>query len=218
MTLDEIERETAKLGLGLVGSFHPVPEDLAPSGIQTLCLFGPTGPDMWKAFSASPEFSDGLAHPMDRWSERVIQSLGDRFDAQPLFPFGGPPWQPFQRWATKAEGAVSSPVGMQATPGRGLWTSYRGALGFKSRLTLAARNMASPCASCHAPCLSACPVDAFATGLYDVPKCVGHVKSAHGIGCSDGCKVRKSCPYGAELDLPAAQRKFHIDAFLRANG
>ena len=107
---------------------------------------------------------------------------------------------------------------MQVTRQRGLWTSYRGALGLREHLELETQPATSPCIGCDAPCLSACPVDALNAGAYDVPACVGHLKSGAGDACLDGCLVRKSCPHSAQFHLPEDQRRFHIAAFLRSNG
>lgn len=216
MTLKQIEDAAAAEGLAVVGAFHPDSEDLAPEGSGTLVLLGPGGPEMWAAFSHSPECADGAEHPMDRWSRRVISRLAASLAAKPLFPFGGPPWMPFQRWAVRGEGAVSSPVQMQATAGRGLWTSYRGALTFEDRLDLPGALHADPCAPCPSPCRTACPVGAFAEGRYDVPACVAHVRSEAGAACRSGCLVRRACPAGQPLNLPEMQRKFHMTAFLAA--
>ncbi|MFK7944750.1 MAG: ferredoxin [Paracoccaceae bacterium] len=214
--LEDINEAAHAQGLAIVGAFHPGTDDLAPEGTGTLVLLGPGGPEMWAAFCASAEFGDGAAHPMDRWSRRVISRLAQGLGAEQLFPFGGPPWSPFQRWAAQGEGAVSSPVQMQATSERGLWTSYRGALAFTGRLELPVPVHTNPCEDCPAPCLTTCPVDAFADGRYDVPKCTAHVRSDRGEACRSGCLVRRSCPAGQAINLPDAQRKFHIDAFLRA--
>jgi hypothetical protein len=218
MTLEEIKARVTATGIGVVGAFHPEAEDSAPAGIATLILLGPAGPEMWHAFQTAPEYGDGAPHPMDRWSERVIGGLATKLDAQAFFPFGGPPWQPFQKWAVTGEGAVSSPVSMQATMGRGLWTSYRGALGFRERLALPDATKQSPCLDCKAPCLTACPVDAFSDGTYNVPRCVEHLQQEPRVACRNGCLVRTACPYGGAISLPVKQRAFHIDAFLRANG
>ena len=164
MSWDEIGAAVQAAGLGVVGAFHPVEDDGAPREIATLLLLGPVGPAMWQAFRAAPEAADGLADPLDRWSRRVVGGLADRFGGAAFFPFGGPPWHSFQRWAARGEGAVVSPVAMQASPSRGLWASYRGALGFAGRLALPQRSVADPCLGCPAPCLTACPVDAFAGG------------------------------------------------------
>ena len=217
MTLDAIRARAGEAGLGVVGALHPGPDDGVPEGIATLILLGPSGPEMWTAFSASPECADGQPHPMDRWSRRIITAMADDLGGEALFPFGGPPWQPFQKWAVRGEGAVSSPVAMQVSQERGLWVSYRGALGLKQKIDLpqAARN--SPCDGCPAPCLTACPVDAFGGGSYDVPRCIGHLKDPD-VPCRSGCLVRVACPFSVRIDLPCEQRAFHIDAFLRANG
>lgn len=204
-------------GLEVVGAFHPGPGDGAPEGVGTLLLLGPSGDAMWAAFRESPEARDGRPHPLDRWSRRMIDGLADRLGGVALYPFGGPPYHPFQRWATKGEGAVPSPVAMQASPRRGLWASWRGALGLAERLPLDPP-CANPCLLCPAPCLTACPVDAFSGNAYDVPACIAHVTSPSGVACRDGCLVRAACPAGAALAPPREQRAFHIAAFLRAHG
>jgi hypothetical protein len=219
VTLAEIAAAVGRIGLGPVGVFHPEPADLVPDDLQTLVLLGPADAAMWEMFRASAEAQDGLPDPLDRWSRRVIGGLADELGARAFFPFDGPPWHPFQRWAARGEGAVVSPVGMQATSRRGLWASYRGALGFAAWLSLPPRQLASgPCLGCPAPCLTACPVDAFAGASYDVPRCVAHVAGEAGAACRDGCLVRANCPAGVGLQLPVVQRAFHMGAFLRAQG
>lgn len=214
--LTRIAAAAAPAGLGVVGTCATVESDGLPGQIRTLVLLGPAGPEMWAAFSASPEAADGETHPMDRWSRRVIGTLAGQLGAVAFFPFGGPPWHPFQNWAARAEGAVASPVAMQATPKRGLWASYRGALGFRQLLEAPRQGGSGPCAACHAPCTGACPVDAFRDGTYDVPRCVAHVRGPEGVACRAGCLVRRACPVGVALELPEAQRRFHMAAFLAA--
>ena len=217
MTGEMLDRAAAAAGLGVAGAFHPRAGDRAPEAIGTIYLLGALGNRMWEAFSASPEASDGQPDPLDRWSRRVIGGLAADLGAVALYPFGGPPYQPFQRWAERGEGAVASPVAMQVTPARGLWASYRGALGFREQIALAGREGAGPCPACPAPCLTACPVDAFAGGTYDVPRCVAHITSPAGAACREGgCLVRHACPAGRDVAPPAEQRRFHMEAFIRA--
>lgn len=217
MSWDAVARAVAAEGLGPVGAFHPRRGDGVPDGIGTLVLLGPDDGAMWRAFQAAPEAADGLPDPLDRWSRRVIDSLAARLGAVALYPFGGPPWHPFQRWAVLGEGAVASPVAMQATPSRGLWASWRGALGFSATLALPERRFVDPCLGCNAPCLTACPVGAFSGGGYDVAACVTHLGNDGGAACRAGCLVRQSCPAGASVGLPAGQRAFHMAAFLSAH-
>lgn len=212
-----IEASAARHGLSVVGGFHPRPDDDAPEGVQTLLLLGPGGPEMWEHFSQSPEHLDGAPHGMDRWSFRVISGLAADLGADAAFPFGGPPWSPFQKWALRGENAVPSPVGMQASPSRGLWVSYRGAMMFRRRVELPLWPEASPCSPCAQPCRTACPISAFKDGTYDAARCAAYVQSDEGQLCRDGCLVRKSCPAGRQINLPSYQRAFHMQAFLTAN-
>lgn len=218
MRMTEIAAAVGATGLGVVGWFHPGPQDGAPDGAGTLVLLGPSDGAMWALFRASGEYRDGPPDPLDRWSRRIIDGLAARLGAAALYPFGGPPWHPFQRWAALGEGAVKSPVAMQASPARGLWMSYRGALAFAERLRLPPRPMADPCEGCPAPCTTACPVDALAGGSYDVPRCVSHVTGPAGAACRRGCLVRAACPAGAATTLPVEQCAFHMAAFLAAQG
>ncbi len=212
-----LSRALQRHGLAAVGSFHPAAGDRLPPGIGTLVLVGARGRTMWEHFRTSPEFGDAQPHPMDRWSRRVLDAVAAHLGARAFYPFGGPPWMPFQRWAERGEGAFSSPVGMQVSAARGLWVSYRGALGFPARISIAESERGNPCTGCAEPCRTACPVDAFAAGRYDVAKCVAHVTSAAGAACrSTGCLVRHACPAGHGTAPPAAQCAFHMEAFIRA--
>ncbi|MEM9737072.1 MAG: ferredoxin, partial [Pseudomonadota bacterium] len=159
-------------GLAVVGHFQPGPGDGA-SGAATLALVGARGDALWPHFSQSPEAQDGAPEPLDRWSRRVLERIAAELGAEAFFPFGGPPYMPFISWAAKAEGARVSPVAMQVSPRRGLWMSYRGALGLREAWA-PAPELDAPCDGCPRPCVTACPVNAFATGGYDIPKCLDH--------------------------------------------
>lgn len=216
-SMARIEAALARHGLAVTGAFHPAEGDRAPAGVATLLLIGARNDAMWRVFTGSPEFTDHNPEPLDRWSRRVLETVAAAIGARALFPFGGPPYLPFQHWAARGEGAMASPVGMQVSPSRGLWMSYRGALGLPFRVPLGAPPAASPCIACPAPCRSACPVDAFAGGSYDVARCVAHVTSAAGALCREGgCLVRQACPAGKGHAPPAPQSRFHMDAFIRA--
>jgi hypothetical protein len=186
--------------------------------IGTIVLAGMAGREGWSAFAASPEASDGLADPLDRWSRRVIEALAAELGARALFPFGGPPFLPFQQWAQRAEPVHPSPIGILIHPRYGLWHSYRGALGLREKLAIAApARVRSPCESCTGRwCLSGCPVGAFSSAGYDVAGCAGQLRSAAGADCMGfGCRARRACPVGAEHAYGPEQAKFLMRAFLR---
>ncbi|RDD61211.1 4Fe-4S dicluster domain-containing protein [Ferruginivarius sediminum] len=222
-----IAEAVAAHGLLLRGGFHPEGAVDAPALDDgrtpgTLLLVGNAGPAMWRVFSASAEAADGQPHPMDRWSRRVIGELARRFGARAIFPFEGPPYYPFQRWARRAEAVHVSPLGILIHPEYGLWHAYRGALAFPGRLALPPPDeRPSPCDSCpDKPCLSACPVHAFSSRGYDVAACAGYLDSPGGRDCLDkGCLARRACPVGREYLYEPGQAAYHMAAFhLSASG
>ncbi len=186
--------------------------------VRTIVLAGMAGREGWSAFAASPEASDGLADPLDRWSRRVIAALAGELGARALFPFGGPPFLPFQQWAQRAEAVHPSPIGILIHPRYGLWHSYRGALGLSEKLAIAEpATVRAPCESCTGRwCLSACPVGAFSSAGYDVAACAGHLRSGAGADCMGlSCRARRACPVGAEHAYGPEQANFIMRAFLR---
>jgi hypothetical protein len=223
MTYEEIGRAAGSAGLVLRGGFHLVPEDGLPAGpggvpAQTLLLLGMVGAEGWAAFSASPEAALP-EHPLDRWTRRVTEELAARLDAGALFPFEGPPYWPFQRWAMRAEPVAVSPLGILIHPAYGLWHAYRAALLFGRRLQLPApAPQPSPCEACaDKPCLAACPVGAFTRSGYDVGACAAHIAAPAGALCmEEGCRARDACPVGHAYRYPAPQIRFHMQAFRRA--
>ena len=212
--------ETA--GLAPRGGFHPGPEDGVPplgdgAAPGTVVLAGMTGERGWEAFLASAEFGSS-PDPLDRFSRRVLGELAAALGAQALFPFGGPPFLPFLRWAQRAEPVQPSPMGPLIHPDHGLWHAYRGALAFAERIELPPRDeRPRPCDTCvDRPCLATCPVHAFSDAGYDVPACIGFLAGAEGGRCLEGgCLARRACPVGKPY--PPAQQQFHMVAFMHAN-
>ena len=205
-------------GLSIIGGFATRPEHGAAESIRSIALLGLSRKG-WDLFAASPEAQDGDEEPMDRWSLRVVTALAKEADATPLFPFGGPPYQPFLRWAAATGKIWSSPLGMSIHAERGLWMSFRGALGFSDlKENLTAATAERPCDTCNdKPSLSTCPVEAFAHGVYDVPTCVSHIETPGGVDClGRGCKARHACPVGRDWAPRPAQAAFHMGAYLKA--
>jgi hypothetical protein len=220
MTIEAVFSAIAQAGLVPRGAMRlDVSErEGALAEVRTLVLAGMAGREGWSAFAASREARDGLAHPLDRWSRRVIEALARGLGAKALFPFGGPPFWPFQQWARRAEPVHPSPIGLLIHPRYGLWHSYRGALAFREALAVPKRAaVPSPCESCSGRwCLKTCPVGAFSAAGYDVAACVGHLKRSTGADCmSFGCRARRACPVGAEHAYGAEQANFLMPSFLR---
>lgn len=214
---DALAGELAVHGLILRGGFHPEPGDDAPEDAATLLLVGNAGAEMWPAFSAAGRSE---ANPMNAWTVRVVAPIAAAAGGRALYPFDGPPYRPFQRWALRAEAVHPSPLGILIHPDYGLWHAYRAALVFSDRIALPPRReRPSPCASCaDRPCLSACPVDAFTPGAYDAAACRAHIASPAGADCMDlGCRARRACPVGDKWRYEPDQARFHMAAFRRGS-
>jgi len=220
----DIVEASARVGLVARGGFHPcdsdgVPPSAAGAIAATVILLGNVGSSLWPAFSASVEFRDGLDHPLDRWTRRIATGLAAQLGATALYPFGGPPHWPFQRWAQRAEAVHPSPLGILIHPDHGLWHAYRAALLFGETIALPPRDeRASPCTTCTTrPCLNTCPVNAFSGPSYDVATCTAHISSDAGTDCmSLGCRARRACPVGAASTYEPALARFHMAAFLQS--
>ena len=220
----DIERITeivAPHGLIVRGGFHPVAADAVPGDPATLILIGNAGPQMWQAFEAARTEGRyaGSAKPLDDWVRDALCDVATAIGAAPLFPFGGPPHLPFQRWAQRAEPVYPSPLGVLIHPDYGLWHAYRGALAFTERLDLPPPDTRPrPCDTCaDKPCLTACPVGAFGPDGYDVPVCVAHISTPAGADCMDlGCRARRACPVGRDYIYEPAHAAFHMAAFRKA--
>lgn len=218
---EEIGVVLRPFGLLLRGGFHPEVTDNVPPlrkrvPSKTLILVGNAGPSMWEVFTVSKEAKDETPDPLDRWSIRILSAVAEEYGAKPLFPFGVPA-RPFLSWAKRAEPVAASPIGPLIHPEYGLWHAYRGAFSFPERLKLPDRDERPiPCETCEAkPCLSTCPVDAFATGTYNVPRCTDHLEGPAGKDCFEGgCLARRACPVGAAY--APSQAAFHMAAFVGA--
>jgi len=211
LSLDSLGDALGAHGLLLRGGFAPEPED-GLGAARTVLLVGNAGPALWEAFAP---FRDGGPHPLDRWTRAVVGAVAARFGLAVLYPFERP-FRPFQRWAMRAEGLAPSPLGLLVHPEYGLWHAWRAALLSPEAVLLPAPEpRPHPCDACpDRPCLSACPVGAFATGGYDVPACAGFLASAAGTTClTGGCRARDACPVGRDRRYPAEEVRFHMAAF-----
>ncbi|MGH8136800.1 MAG: hypothetical protein ACREVV_01215 [Steroidobacteraceae bacterium] len=185
----------------------------------TIVLLGFTGSVQWPVYAGSLEASDGLPHPLDRWSRRIIGTLASEFGALDVYP-NGTPQLPFQRLAARCEPVHQSPIGLLIHSEWGLWHAYRGALILPDRIDVPpAAPSIHPCHACSTkPCLSACPVGAFGPGTFNLQACVDHVSSPAGSECRDrGCRARRACPVSVGFSYVSDQARFHMAAFLHAS-
>ncbi len=215
ITLAELDRDAAARDLTVLGALSIEGDADAPRGMARLVLLGPAPHTFWRAFQDSAEGQDGAPDPIDRWSRRVIGTWACERGGKALFPFGGPPFRPFLRWAVDSGRAWSSPVGALVHDTFGLMVSYRGALAVPDAFELP-ETPPKPCDTClDQPCLTACPVGALGNEPYDVPTCKSHIASPEGADCiGQGCRVRRACPLSLGAGRDPAQSAYHMSLFL----
>lgn len=210
--LPDLARRLAPHGLIVRGAFHPGAEDGLAADVGTVVLVGNAGPGLWAAFSRARRAADA-PHDLDSWTRRILEPVAEDLEAAVVFPFAGPPFHPFQRWAMKAEGLRPSPIGVLLHPEHGPWHAWRGAFLFRERLDIPPPPApAHPCDTCaDQSCRTACPVGAFSDAGYDWQACRAHVRTA-GTACrSGGCLARHACPVGTPYG--PEQATFHMAAF-----
>lgn len=222
MTFAEISKAVAPVGMICCAGFYPLSKDGIDAPAGTVVLVGNAGPAMWRAFAASlPKTArDQDPDPLDDWTRDVLTQAALRLEARVLFPFEGPPFHPFMRWAKRAEPIAQAPIGPLIHPRYGLWRAYRAAFVLRDAIDLPlAETTPSPCAACSdRPCTTGCPVDAIRRDAYDVQRCIGHVRSEAGGDClAHGCRARRACPIGVSYRHEPEQAAFHMRKFIAAH-
>lgn len=212
-------------GLLFRGGFTTTSEDNIPPQIGgessvSLLLFGQAGNSLWPVFSHSPEYADQQPHPLDRWSNRVGQSIAEKINGKLFLPFGEAPHHPFLQWATRIEDVQPSRLGMLIHPDHGLWHAYRFAIALAEPVDglSGVESHGDICNLCQSqPCLKRCPVDAFDGTHYDVHSCYQYLQENPESAChTSGCQARDACPEGEHSNYTTEQKKFHMRQFTQA--
>ncbi len=186
-----------------------------PPGTRTLLMLGPAEPGFWPHLASQPEWQDGEADPVDRWSRRVIGRLACDLGAKALFPFGGAPYHPFYQWAVRTGRVWESPVRLLVHASQGLLVSFRGALALRESIEVPP-SLPRPCDGCRAPCKAACPPRAMTRAGYDLPVCHGFLDRPEGQDCiTGGCLVRRACPVSQTYARLPEQSAYHMRQFHR---
>ncbi|MFN3575577.1 MAG: ferredoxin [Tabrizicola sp.] len=214
VSLPALQAHLAEERLEVLGGFAVGSDEQGfPAGTRTLLLLGPLEPGFWAHLQAQPEW--GGPDPVDRWSRRVIGRIACELGAKALFPFGGPPWHPFYRWALRTGRVWDSPVRLLVHAGQGLMVSFRGALALKEVVEVPPP-VAKPCETCASPCLTTCPAGALSGAGYDVPACHAWLDRAEGAECmAGGCLVRRACPVSQSYARLPEQSAYHMGQFHR---
>ena len=220
LTLAAITAQAAARHLVVLGGFACEDDPGLPQGTRTLLLLGPQEPGFWPHLTEAPEWQDGAADPVDRWSRRVIghwacDLVSEGLGAKALFPFGGPPYHPFYSWALRSGRVWQSPVRLLVQAEQGLMVSFRGALALRQAVAVPPA-LPRPCDACPQPCLAACPVSALTASGYDLHRCHGFLDQPAGADCMGrGCAVRRACPLSQSHARMPEQSAYHMRQFHR---
>jgi hypothetical protein len=224
VSLPDLEKALAPLGLRVRGGFatdHETDRNIvgiAPWA-RSAVLVGNVGSELWERSGRAISAITG-PDPLDRWTQQAIDPIARSMEGIALYPFTGPPYWPFQRWAERADGVRSSPIGIQIHPEYGLWHAYRAAILLRDVIDPPRTEQRHPCDACvDRPCLTRCPVGAFSANGYDVDRCVDHVAASQyeAGSCSDaGCLARLACPVGIAWQYRPEHARFHMAAFVTA--
>ena len=210
-----LKKTLSSNGLEIVGAFRPNIDTQELEEVETMLMIGPKEPIFWEIFKKSKEYIDGKSNPLDRWSKRILKAIAKKQKSKAYFPFDKDKNWPFYSWALECEEINSSPVKLLVHNEKGLFISFRGALGLSYKID-SATNAKSVCMDCSRPCEKSCPVDALNSEGYDVKRCIDYISTSSGKDCLSGCLVRRSCPYGSSLQ-PPDQSAFHMNSFLKTD-
>jgi hypothetical protein len=218
--IESLQHELDSFGLKIRGIANFTTQEISRYDFtgKSIALVGNVGSSYWESFVSSPEFADGLNDPLDRWSQRVAEKIGSKLNLEPVYPFTGPTYYPFQQWAGRTETQFSSPLGLMIHPQFGLWHSYRFGVILSDLFDTNPRVDINPCLNCtDQPCLNTCPIAAFGAEGYDVDSCADFLNSDPTVGChQQGCQARLACPVGSSFRYETDQHLFHLEAFLQS--
>lgn len=195
-------------------------QDLLP-GAQAILVFGSGGRTLWEGFvedlRANPTHLTDEEHPLDAFVGRLVAGAEGVLGSVPRRWFfaaaAADVHVDFRLLADLAGLGGRSRMGLLLSPRFGLWLGLRAACFVAAPLPFSPAASADPCAGCPAPCITACPGDAFVEGHWSVDRCSAfHAVSAR---CASSCDARGACPVAPDARYDADEVLYHYD---RARG
>lgn len=231
MNLADLTDPLARSGLNAFGIADPArwdalagpsrqSQDLLP-GAKAILVFGSGGRTLWEGFvedlRANPTHLTDVEHPLDAFVGRLVAGAEGVLGNVP------------RRWFFAAAAADlhvdfrllghlaglggRSRMGLLLTPRFGLWLGLRAACFVAAPLPFSPAASADPCAGCPAPCITACPGDAFVEGHWSVDRCSAfHAACSR---CASSCDARSACPVAPDARYEPDEILYHYD---RARG
>lgn len=184
---------------------------------HTLAIVGNVASLVWPFFQRARRDRPDLS--LDQWTREIVDDIARDLGIVALYPFEGPPYHPFMRWAERTGTLFPSPIGLTIHPVYGLWLAFRAALLIDHPLDEPKAVRRRPCDDCQdRPCLTACPVGAFTERGYDFEACLGHLDTQDNACRRGGCLARVACPVGQEYRYVGDHAAFHMTQLLKAHG
>jgi epoxyqueuosine reductase QueG len=176
--------------------------DLLLPGTRSILVFGSGGGALWDALLADlrrdPRGLTEEAHPLDAFVQRRVRAADGLLGGTPRRWF----WTSadadvhldFRLLANLAGLGAQSRMGLLIHPRWGTWVGLRAACFLTEEVSAATPVPADVCAGCPAPCVTACPGNAFPKGRWDVDSCGAFHFAAS--TCERSCVARTACPVG----------------------
>jgi len=188
---------------------------------KSILVFGSGGPALWEALladlRANPRHLADEPHPLDAFVRRAVAAadaaLGDVPRRWFFAAADAELHLDFRALADLAGLGGKSRLGLLLHPEYGLWLGLRAALFLGAPLPISPRAAADPCVGCPAPCITACPGNAFVDGLWNVDRCSAF-HSASTL-CAASCAARSACVRAPEHRYGPDELLYHYD---RAHG
>jgi hypothetical protein len=191
--------------LGLTVSAHLPSQPFSsyfPQETRSLLLLGSTGGLFFEGFLRA---NQGDPDPLDTYTRESITRLVTQFAPEALgvyFPFEAP-FLPFQQFAAGL--GAAGPLGILISAEYGPWFALRACVALKEEAPLPAP-APDVCASCPAPCITACPAEAVQRAGLMVERCSA---ARHCGPCQERCIAREACPVGVRWRYPDEAIRFH---------
>jgi len=214
-----LSRERVEAGFVRLSPRALSPARLNP-GYRSAILFGSGGRRFWDCFrSAHPGDLNVEANPLDHYTESIVEDLAETLRAEDPTAVAAYPFRharqllPFGGLTGSLRAFDVAPFGVLIDPEHGPWFAWRGAILTARELPERIPAGSAACASCPAPCVSACPAGAVDLSGFRWRDCVSHRLNAE--SCRERCLARESCPVGAHSRYGPDETRYYYRASLR---
>lgn len=211
--LQNIQSQSAQIGLNLFGvADGKAYQNILPD-CQSVIVIANGGPEMWEHFlhdiQKDPAIFTQEDHPLDTW----LQKHFERIDPMPS---SSRVWVrcaatdrfiDFRPLAIEAGLGHHSHMGLVIHPKYGLWISLRAAIFTTEYFEPIKLDTENPCVSCPKLCAQNCLGNAFTEKGWSISHCAEfHQVSSD---CEISCQSRLSCPIGREYRHSSLAHHYH---------